>query len=136
LARFAWAILLKVKPFVTSGPARRVIRLSYNDKGEAEYDIERLTTTELRRLYGGGGRRSVSTRGKKRKRGTDNTTQDESAFPSSGDDNDIDLDEDAPWSDTEGGDGNDIISDIKLEPKGKVGVEKRFSDGMLRMIST
>jgi len=136
-ARFAWAVLLKVKPFVTSGPARKVIRLSFNDKGEAEYNIERLTTTELRRLYGGGGRRSVSARGKKRKRGTDDTTQDESAFPSSDDDNDIDLDEDGPWSETESGDGNnDIISDIKLEPKGKVGVENRFSDDMLRMIST
>lgn len=88
---------MKVKPFVTSGPARRVIRLSYDDKGEAEYNIERLTTAELRRLYSGGGWRSVSTRGKKRKRDTDSITQDESSFPSSDDESDIDLDEDGPW---------------------------------------
>jgi len=48
---------------------------------------------ELRRLYGGGGSHSVTSRGKKGKLDTDGTTQDESASLSSCDERDSGMED-------------------------------------------
>ncbi|EHK45280.1 hypothetical protein TRIATDRAFT_167130, partial [Trichoderma atroviride IMI 206040] len=59
-ARFAWAILLRTKQFVTRNVARQVIRRYINDEGEFEYKDERASGPLLKQLYGGGGTRNAT----------------------------------------------------------------------------
>ena len=54
-ARFAWAILLQVKPFITAGPPRYAIRIQISDKDKIEYKEELLSGPQLKAFYGGGG---------------------------------------------------------------------------------
>lgn len=86
-ARFAWAILLYVKRFVTSGP-RKVIRLhvSTTESGgkQLEYKEEFLTKLELDGMYGDGGSSAATSKSsKKRKSGTASQQDDESSVASS-----------------------------------------------------
>ena len=53
LARFAWTVLMAVKPFITVGPVRKVIRAHYDrESGKLEYKPETLWGAELQMLYG------------------------------------------------------------------------------------
>ncbi|KEZ45521.1 hypothetical protein SAPIO_CDS1848 [Scedosporium apiospermum] len=51
LARFAWAVILDVKPFLLQGPARNIVRCNVGGQQEAR----EMTIAELTELYGGGG---------------------------------------------------------------------------------
>lgn len=53
-ARFAWAILQRVKLFVSTGVNRQVLRVHFDDKtGTAEYKDEYIKGPQLNLLYGG-----------------------------------------------------------------------------------
>jgi hypothetical protein len=54
-AHFAWAILLRVKPFITRGFPRHVIRAQVNNDGKMEHTTEVLSGSQLIALYSGGG---------------------------------------------------------------------------------
>ncbi|KAK1674261.1 hypothetical protein BDP55DRAFT_613011 [Colletotrichum godetiae] len=58
-ARFAWTILIFVKPFVLAGTTRSVIRNNSQVAG-MQWIAEDLSGSQLSSLYGGGGSRSAS----------------------------------------------------------------------------
>ncbi|KFH48542.1 hypothetical protein ACRE_006410 [Hapsidospora chrysogenum ATCC 11550] len=65
-ARFAWAVLLKVKPFVTAGWPRHVIRVHIsNGQSEVEYRADHLNGPQLQDLYGGGESKAATPRKRK-----------------------------------------------------------------------
>ena len=74
-ARFAWTVLLLVKPFIMAGLKRNVVRFrTVND--EVDYKIECLGAAELNATYSAGGSmRSISL--KKRKTGNDGAAGDD-----------------------------------------------------------
>lgn len=60
-ARFAWAVLLRVKQWVNQGFPRHVIRVSVdNEKAVVEYKQELMTGIQLQGLYSGGGSKSAT----------------------------------------------------------------------------
>ncbi|KAK0720120.1 hypothetical protein B0H67DRAFT_575089, partial [Lasiosphaeris hirsuta] len=59
-ARFAWAILFRVKLFVIAGEPRHVIRVARTPAGTKEYKTEHCGGAELENTYGGGGRQESS----------------------------------------------------------------------------
>ncbi|UKZ72268.1 uncharacterized protein TrAtP1_013210 [Trichoderma atroviride] len=61
-ARFAWAVLLRVKPFVTQGFQRHVIRVHVdnNESSLVEYKEEIMTGIQLQAHYGGGGSKAAT----------------------------------------------------------------------------
>lgn len=59
-ARFAWAILFRIKLFVTAGRHRHVIRLYRDQTGVIEYKTEYCTGTELQNADGGGGSKTAT----------------------------------------------------------------------------
>ncbi|KAK4162842.1 hypothetical protein QBC43DRAFT_355534 [Cladorrhinum sp. PSN259] len=59
-ARFAWAILLRVKLFVIAGEPRHVIRVARTPAGRKEYKTEHCSGAELENAYGGGGSRAAT----------------------------------------------------------------------------
>ncbi|EEQ84126.1 hypothetical protein, variant [Blastomyces dermatitidis ER-3] len=64
-ARFAWAILLFVKPFVTAGDSRHVVRLQAStgvEDVELEWKAEFLSGAQLRASYSGGGLKSATSK--------------------------------------------------------------------------
>ncbi|KAK1762932.1 hypothetical protein QBC33DRAFT_480697 [Phialemonium atrogriseum] len=87
-ARFAWAILLQVKPFITSGKDRVVI---YVDDPKAEDRVFKtgwLKGAELNRRYGGGGEQGAkekATTPSKRKKGSEKSNADNSSSIDDGD---------------------------------------------------
>ncbi|KAK2750047.1 hypothetical protein FQN55_002765 [Onygenales sp. PD_40] len=61
-ARFAWAILRRVKPFLTAGVPRNVIRLQASNRTEdieTVWNAELLTGARLKSSYSGGGSRGA-----------------------------------------------------------------------------
>ncbi|KAG5289480.1 hypothetical protein I7I48_08813 [Histoplasma ohiense] len=61
-ARFAWAILLSVKPFVTNGEPLNVIRLEVSTGAEETQKVwtaEFLSGAQLKANYSGGGSKSA-----------------------------------------------------------------------------
>ncbi|KAK3363953.1 hypothetical protein B0T25DRAFT_56175 [Lasiosphaeria hispida] len=58
-ARFAWAILFRVKLFVTAGETRNVIRI-VRISGTRSYKTERCSGAELESAYGGGGSKTAA----------------------------------------------------------------------------
>ncbi|KAL7781692.1 hypothetical protein V8C37DRAFT_398130 [Trichoderma ceciliae] len=60
-ARFAWAILLQVKAWITIGIPRNVIRVQVDkEKGTFEYKMESIAGPQLQFLYGGGGSKAAT----------------------------------------------------------------------------
>ncbi|KAL2144174.1 hypothetical protein VTI28DRAFT_9465 [Corynascus sepedonium] len=110
-ARFAWAILFRVKLFVIAGLRRHVIRISRDEAGRIEYKAKYCTGAELQDAYGGG-RSKVATplNPRKRKSGQGSTANDKASFAKSSGDSDSDMvDTDSPWdvmSNWEGRGGN------------------------------
>lgn len=86
-ARFAWAILLQVKPFITGSLSRQVIRIKISDEDKIEYGKELLSAPQLNAYYGGEGSRGATVRSKRSR--TDSRADDE--------DNDVSMDSD--WED-------------------------------------
>ena len=64
-ARFAWAVLLGVKPFICQGPPRSVIQLQIDDKDMPSYPVEMLNGGQLTSKYGGGGSKDATPLGKR-----------------------------------------------------------------------
>jgi hypothetical protein len=62
-ARFAWTVLLHVKPFINSGDSRHIIRLHVSSDAEGtrmERKSEFLSGVELKNSYGGGGSKNAT----------------------------------------------------------------------------
>ena len=72
LARFAWAILLQVKPFITSGHARKV---RIRQQGKSVWETLELSGRDLSAQYGGGGSKAATPASRKR-RGDQSSDQD------------------------------------------------------------
>ncbi|KAL7898190.1 hypothetical protein HDV63DRAFT_410448 [Trichoderma sp. SZMC 28014] len=53
-ARFAWAVIQQVKPFIIAGDPHKVIRITTNNSNKTEYLATDIGGLELRNLYGGG----------------------------------------------------------------------------------
>lgn len=65
-ARFAWAVLLQVKPFITAGWPRHVIRAHIiNDQSKMEYRADHLNGPQLQDIYGGSGSKAATPRKRK-----------------------------------------------------------------------
>lgn len=96
-ARFAWAILIRVKLFVINGRPRHVIRIHKDEEGKIEYKGEYCTGEMLSSEYGGGGSQAATP--KTRKSGPDSIANDEeNPVESSSEDSDISMDEtDGLW---------------------------------------
>ena len=92
LARFAWAILLNVKPFVTQAVSRYVIRLQTDSSGKVQRKAELVTGLALQGSYGGGGTKAATP--KRRKPATATPAEDDSLSTDSSSD-----DSDADWGD-------------------------------------
>ena len=93
-ARFAWAILLQVKTFITAGSSRWVFRISTNEKGEIEQKKEHINGPLLNAYYAGGG----SARATPMKRSRSGTTPSSNgSLVESGEGSDVDMDSD--WRD-------------------------------------
>lgn len=91
-ARFAWAILLQVKHFVTDGQSRavriRTTTIGIDGVEGVEYKTEFLTGPRLKKEYGGGGSQAA-TPFKKRSR-TGSVMEEEDSIESSSEDEDVD----------------------------------------------
>ncbi len=96
-ARFAWAILFRVKLFVIKGCPRHVIRIHNDEEGKIEYKAEHCTGKMLSSEYGGGGSQAATP--KKRRSGLGSTAnEEENLIESSSEDSDISMDEtDGLW---------------------------------------
>lgn len=66
-SRFAWTILMLVKPFLLVGTPRSVVRCQIN-QGIMEWKAEDWSSPRLSSFYGGGGTRSASLKKPKRQR--------------------------------------------------------------------
>ncbi|KAF4624778.1 hypothetical protein G7Y89_g13391 [Cudoniella acicularis] len=94
-ARFAWAILFRVKSFVIKGCPRYVIRIHKDEEGNIEYKAEHCTGMMLSSKYSGGGSQAAIP--KKRKLGSV-ANDEENPIESSGEDSDISIEEmDGLW---------------------------------------
>jgi HNH endonuclease len=86
-ARFAWAVLLQVKPFITDDLPRHVIRIQISEEDKIEYKKELLSGPQLKACYGGGGSKGATPKIKRSR--TDSRADDE--------DSDVNMDDD--WED-------------------------------------
>lgn len=60
-ARFAWTILLRVKPFLFAGPKRFILRVTDVDDNKAlQYVCQEVSRQSLLNDYGGGGSRNAT----------------------------------------------------------------------------
>jgi hypothetical protein len=111
-ARFAWAILLRVKLFVINGCPRYIIRIHKDIEGGVKYEAEHCTGKMLSAEYGGGGSQAATP--KKRKSEPGSTANDEeNPVESSGEDSDISIEEtDGLW---------DVMDDWKGRGRQKTG---------------
>ncbi len=89
-ARFAWAILLKVKLFVIKACPRYVIRVHKGIEGEIKYEAEHCTGKMLNALYGGGGSQAANSKSKSDQMSTKN--DEEISLDSSSEDSNIGID--------------------------------------------
>jgi hypothetical protein len=90
-ARFAWAVLFRVKLFVIKGHPRYVIRIHKDEEGKIEYRAEHCSGKMLSSEYGGGGPQAATP--KKRKSGPGSIANDEeNPVESSSEDSDISID--------------------------------------------
>jgi len=99
-ARFAWAVLLRVKRFVTSGLPIRVVRIHAVGKtSQLDRKVETLSDIELMSLYGGGGSKSATPMTPKRKQTSSAADEDDDFMESSyGSDIGMDGSSDRFWN--------------------------------------
>ncbi|KAF4631087.1 hypothetical protein G7Y89_g7047 [Cudoniella acicularis] len=90
-ARFAWAILFRVKSFIISGRPRHVIRIHKDEEGEIEYKAEHLTGIMLSSRYGGGGSQAATPKKRKFEPGSA-ANDEENPIESSSEDSDMEMD--------------------------------------------
>jgi hypothetical protein len=91
-ARFAWAILFRVKTFVIQACPRYVIRIHKDEEGKVTYKSEHCTGKMLSSEYGGGGSQAATP--KRRKSEIGSTVNDkEDPVESSIEDSDISMKE-------------------------------------------
>ncbi|EDN08328.1 predicted protein [Histoplasma mississippiense (nom. inval.)] len=98
-ARFAWAILLSVKPFVTNGEPLNVIRLEVSTGVEETQKVWKagfLSGAQLKANYSGGGSKSATS--KKRKSEFSTLEEEDEDLAESSDDSDIGKESDI-WDD-------------------------------------
>ncbi|KAK3363607.1 hypothetical protein B0T25DRAFT_469841 [Lasiosphaeria hispida] len=91
-ARFAWAILFRVKLFVIAGEPRHVIRVARTPAGTKKYKTEHCSGAELENAYGGGGSKAATplyTR--KRRSAQASTATDQDGFSESSGDSDTNM---------------------------------------------
>jgi HNH endonuclease len=98
-ARFAWAILLQVKPFIIAGFPRNVIRIQMDLEGRINREEKLLSGSQLKAYYGGGGSKRATPLNKRS--GTGSMEDDDGdLIKSSSEDGDLDMTDD--WEDTVG----------------------------------
>ena len=95
-ARFAWAVLLQVKPFITAGFSRHGIRIQISDEDKIEYKEELLSGPQLKAYYGGGGSQRATPVKKRSKTGS-MADDDGGPVGSSSEDGNVNMDDD--WED-------------------------------------
>jgi hypothetical protein len=90
-ARFAWAVILHVKPFITLGTGRYVVRIHTDNNGKVEQKTEFVGGPLLRSGYGGGGSKAATPM--KRRAGAGILADDNDSFTdSSSEDSDSSMD--------------------------------------------
>lgn len=98
-ARFAWAILLQVKPFIIAGFSRHVIRIQTSGEDKTNRKEEFLNGSQLKAYYGGGGSKRATPLNKRS--GTGSIGDDDGNLTeSSSEYGDVDVESD--WEDTVG----------------------------------
>ena len=98
-ARFAWAILLQVKPFIIAGFSRHVIRIQMSGEGKTNREETFLNGSQLKAYYAGGGSKRATPINKRS--GVGSMGDDDGDLrESSGEDDDLDMEND--WDDTVG----------------------------------
>jgi HNH endonuclease len=98
-ARFAWAILLQVKPFIIAGFSRHVIRIQMSDEDKINYEEKFLDGSQLKTYYGGGGLKRATPLNKRSGTGSMGDDEDD-LIESPSEDGDLDVKND--WEDTVG----------------------------------
>ena len=90
-ARFAWAVIMRVKHFIVQGTTRQVIRV-HNGDGTQEYRSEKITGAQLKLDYGGGRSKNATPK----KTSVAHSVQDEVGHvqSSSSDDSNVNMDSD------------------------------------------
>jgi HNH endonuclease len=96
-ARFAWTILLLVKPFIIAGFSRHVIRIQMSGEDKIIREEKFLNGSQLKTYYGGGGSKRAIPLNKRSGTGSmgDN---DGDLIESPSEDGDLDMEND--WEDT------------------------------------
>jgi hypothetical protein len=97
-ARFAWAILLQVKPFIIAGFSRHVIRIQMSGE-EINREEKFLNGSQLKAYYGGGGSKRANPLSKRSETGSMGDDDDD-LRESPSEDGDLDMEND--WEDTVG----------------------------------
>jgi HNH endonuclease len=98
-ARFAWTILLKVKPFIIAGFSRHVIRIQMGGENRINREEKFLNGSQLKTYYGGGGSKRATPLNKRS--GTGSMVDDDGDLVESpSEDGDLDMEDD--WEDTVG----------------------------------
>jgi HNH endonuclease len=98
-ARFAWAILLHVKPFIIAGFSRHVIRIQLSGEDKITREEEFLNGSQLKAYYGGGGSKRATPLNKRS--GTGSMGDDDGdLIESPSEDGDLDMEND--WEDRVG----------------------------------
>jgi HNH endonuclease len=96
-ARFAWAILLQVKPFIIAGCSRHVIRIQMSSEDKIAREEKLLSGSQLKNFYGGGGSKRATPLNKRS--GTGSMGDDNGdLIESPSEDGDLDMEDD--WEDT------------------------------------
>jgi HNH endonuclease len=96
-ARFAWAILLQVKPFIIAGFSRHVIRIQISGEDKINREEKFLNGSQLKAYYGGGGSKRATPLNKRS--GTGSMEDDDGdLIESPSEDGDLDIEND--WEDT------------------------------------
>jgi HNH endonuclease len=99
-ARFAWAILLQVKPFIIAGFSRHVIRIQMSGEDKINREEKFLNGSQLKAYYGGGGSKRATPLNKRSGTGSMGDDDDDDLIESPSGDGDLDMEND--WEDTVG----------------------------------
>jgi hypothetical protein len=98
-ARFAWAVLLQVKPFIIAGFSRHVIRIQMSGEDKINREEKFLNGSQLKAYYGGGGSQRATPLNKRS--GTGSIGDDDGdLIESPSEDGDLDMEND--WEYTVG----------------------------------
>lgn len=87
-ARFAWAIIQGVKPFLTAGIQRRIVQVDVTETGEINQKESNMEGSKLQESYAGGGSKSATPLKRKAARASEKDDSEEL----SSDDSNMDAD--------------------------------------------